>query len=72
VRIYALFFVPVAVVLLLQFLVYTLRGGGSFWISAALFVSFLFCLIPSVYFLSPFRRPTGTPRNDWRRRPPKE
>jgi len=67
VRILGLFFGLIAVVLLLQFLVFTLRGGGSPWISVVLFASFLFSLIPAAYLLSPFRRPSGTPRNEWRR-----
>jgi len=73
-RTLGLFFALIAVVLLLQFLVFTLRGGGSAWISLALFASFLLCLIPSAYLLSPFRRPAGTPRSQWRRskKPPGE
>jgi hypothetical protein len=66
-RVLGVFFATIAVVLFLQFLVFTLRGGGSPWISAALFASFLVCLIPSAYLLSPFRKPPGTPRSDWRR-----
>lgn len=66
-RVLGVFFALIAIVLFLQFLTFTLRGGGSPWISAALFASFLLCLVPSVYLLSPFRKPPGTPRSDWRR-----
>jgi hypothetical protein len=61
VRTFGLLFGLIALVLLAQFVAYLFVGTGDVRISIALLASFLFCLAPSVYLLSPFRRPPGSP-----------
>ena len=67
VRAFSLLFAFIALVLLAQFLLFVTRGpvDTSFdkVIAGALFVGFLFCLVPALYLLKPF----GS-REDLRRR----
>jgi uncharacterized membrane protein YqjE len=53
-RMFSLLFAFIALVMLAMFLIYVIRGPVDPLIAAGLFVSFLACLVPSLYLLRPF------------------
>ena len=53
-RTFSLMFLFIAVVMLTMFLVYVIRGPVDPIIATGLFISFLFCAIPTAFLLKPF------------------
>ncbi len=53
-RMFSLLFVFIALVLLVQFLIYVIREPTDPFIAGGIFVSFLICLAPALYLLKPF------------------
>jgi hypothetical protein len=56
-RMFSLLFASIALVILVMFLIYVIRGPVQPLIAAGLFVSFLACLVPALYLLKPFETP---------------
>jgi hypothetical protein len=56
-RMFSLLFASIALVILVMFLIYVIRGPVEPLIAAGLFVSFLACLVPALYLLKPFETP---------------
>ena len=56
-RTFSLLFAAIALVMLVMFLIYVLRGPVDPLIAAGLFVSFLACLLPALFLLKPFEPP---------------
>jgi Na+-transporting methylmalonyl-CoA/oxaloacetate decarboxylase gamma subunit len=75
-RAFSLLFVFIALVLLVQFLLFVSRGpvDTSFdtFVAGALFVGFLLCLIPALYLLKPFESREALRRRREARRTPEE
>ncbi|MBA2440842.1 MAG: hypothetical protein H0V53_00320 [Rubrobacter sp.] len=68
-RSFSLMFVAIALVMLGMFVIYLLQGPVDPVIAVALFVSFLACLVPSLYLLKPFEsRERYRERREQRRR----
>lgn len=61
---FSLLFAFIALVLLMQFLIYVIRGPVDPLIAGGIFFSFLVCLAPALYLLKPF----GSPEDLRRRR----
>lgn len=57
VRTFSLLFAFIALVMLVQFLIYVVRGPVDPFIASAIFVSFLVCLAPTLFLLKPFEPP---------------
>lgn len=53
-RTFSLLFLFIAFILLIEFVLYVIRGPVDLRIAAVIFVGFLFCLAPAVYLLKPF------------------
>ena len=53
-RTFSLLFTFIALVMLMMFLIYVIRGPVDPLIAAGLFVSFLACLVPALLLLKPF------------------
>ncbi len=53
-RVYALMFGFIALVILAMFVVYVVRGPVDYLIAGGLFVSFLACAVPALYLLKPY------------------
>ncbi|CAN5531839.1 hypothetical protein BH24ACT22_BH24ACT22_10630 [soil metagenome] len=53
-RLYSLMLGGIALVVLAMFLIYVIRGPVDPLIAVALFISFLSCLIPTIYLLKPY------------------
>jgi hypothetical protein len=53
-RTFSLLFVFIALVLLVQFLIYVAREPTDPFIAGGIFLSFLICLAPALYLLKPF------------------
>ncbi len=53
-RTFSLLFTFIALVMLMMFLIYVIRGPVDPLIAAGLFVSFLACLAPALLLLKPF------------------
>lgn len=53
-RTFSLLFTFISLVMLTMFLVYVIRGPVDPVIAAGLFVSFLFCAVPTLFLLKPF------------------
>ncbi len=53
-RLYALMFGFIALVILAMFAIYVIRGPVDPLIAGALFFSFVACLIPALYLLKPY------------------
>ena len=53
-RAFSLLFAAIALVLLLEFLIYVIRGPVDPFIAGGIFFSFLVCLAPALYLLKPF------------------
>ncbi len=53
-RTFSLLFLFIAFVLLLEFLLYVIRGPVDPRIAAVIFAGFLLCLAPAIYLLKPF------------------
>ena len=56
-RTFSLLFAAIALVMLAMFLIYVIRGPVDPLIAAGLFVSFLACLLPTIFLLRPFEPP---------------
>lgn len=67
-RMYSLLFVLIALVMLLMFGVYLLRGPADPVIAGGLLVSFFACALPALYLLKPFGRPEDLERRREERR----
>ncbi len=68
-RSFSLMFVAIALVMLGMFVIYLRQGPVDPVIAVALFVSFLACLVPSLYLLKPFEsRERYRERRERRRR----
>jgi hypothetical protein len=61
-RAFSLLFACIALVMLAMFLIYVIRGPVDPLIAAGLFVSFLACLVPALYLLTPFEPPESLRR----------
>jgi hypothetical protein len=57
VRTFSLLFALIALVLLVQFLIYVTRGPVDPVIAGIILFGFLACLVPALYLLKPFERP---------------
>jgi hypothetical protein len=57
VRIFSLLFTLIALVVLVQFLIYVTRGPVDPVIAGVIFFGFVACLAPALYLLKPFERP---------------
>lgn len=53
-RMYALMFGSIALVMLAMFAIYVIRGPVDPLIAAGLLISFLACAVPALYLLKPF------------------
>lgn len=53
-RTFSLLFAFISLVMLTMFLVYVIRGPVDPVIAIGLFISFLFCAIPTAFLLKPF------------------
>ena len=53
-RTFSLLFAFIALVLLVEFLIYVIRGPIDPFIAGGIFFSFLVCLAPALYLLKPF------------------
>ena len=56
-RIFSLLFTLIALVVLVQFLIYVTRGPVDPVIAGVIFFGFVACLAPALYLLKPFERP---------------
>ncbi|HEX6709206.1 MAG TPA: hypothetical protein VF068_02655 [Rubrobacter sp.] len=56
-RTFSLLFAFIALVVLVMFLIYVVRGPVDPVIAGGLFVSFLACLAPALFLLKPFEPP---------------
>ena len=56
-RTFSLLFALIALVLLVQFLIYVTRGPVDPVIAGIILFGFLACLVPALYLLKPFERP---------------
>ncbi|MBV9453795.1 MAG: hypothetical protein JOZ19_06710 [Rubrobacter sp.] len=56
-RIFSLFFILIALALLIQLLIYVTRGPVDPVIAGVIFFGFVACLAPALYLLKPFERP---------------
>lgn len=71
-RAFSLLFAFIALVLLVQFLIYVTRGPVNPVIAGIIFFGFLACLIPALYLLKPFERPEQRREQKERREKPPE
>ena len=53
-RAFSLMFAFIALVLLLELVLYLARGPGDLRIAAFVFAGFLVCVVPALYLLKPF------------------
>ena len=67
-RTFSLLFAFIAVVMLVMFLIYVVRGPVDPLIAAGLFVSFLSCAVPALFLLKPFEPPEALRRRREARR----
>lgn len=67
-RMYSLLFASIALVMLLMFGVYLLRGPVDPVIAGGLLISFFACLLPALYLLKPFEAPEELERRREERR----
>lgn len=56
-RVFSLLFALIALVVLLQFLLYITRGPVDWRVAVLILAGFLFSLAPALYLLKPFERP---------------
>lgn len=56
-RTFSLLFAFIALVVLVMFFIYVIRGPVDPLIAVGLFVSFLACLVPALFLLKPFEPP---------------
>jgi hypothetical protein len=56
-RIFSLLFTLIALVMLIQFLIYVTRGPVDPVVAGVIFFGFVACLAPALYLLKPFERP---------------
>ncbi len=56
-RTFSLLFTLIALVVLVQFLIYVTRGPVDPVIAGVIFFGFVACLAPALYLLKPFERP---------------
>ena len=61
-RVFSLLFAFIALVVLVMFLIYVIRGPVDPLIACGLFVSFMACLAPALYLLRPFEAPEDLKR----------
>lgn len=61
-RTFSLLFAFIALVMLVMFLIYVVRGPVDPLIAAGLFVSFLACAVPALFLLKPFEPPEALRR----------
>jgi hypothetical protein len=57
VRTFSVLFTLIALVILVQFLIYVTRGPVDPVIAGVIFFGFVACLAPALYLLKPFERP---------------
>jgi hypothetical protein len=57
VRTFSVLFTFIALVILVQFLIYVTRGPVDPVIAGVIFFGFVACLAPALYLLKPFERP---------------
>lgn len=53
-RMYALMFGFIALVMLAMFVIYVVRGPIDPFIAGGLFISFVACVVPTLYLLKPY------------------
>jgi heme/copper-type cytochrome/quinol oxidase subunit 4 len=53
-RAFSLMFAFIALVLLLELVLYLARGPGDLRVAAFIFAGFLVCIVPALYLLKPF------------------
>ena len=56
-RTFSVLFTLIALVILVQFLIYVTRGPVDPVIAGVIFFGFVACLAPALYLLKPFERP---------------
>jgi hypothetical protein len=61
-RTFSLLFAFIALVMLVMFLIYVIRGPVDPLIAAGLLVSFLACAVPALFLLKPFEPPEALRR----------
>ncbi len=61
-RIFSLLFAFIALVMLAMLVIYLVRGPVDPLIAGGLFVSFLACLVPALFLLTPFEPPEALQR----------
>ena len=61
-RTFSLLFAFIALVMLVMFLIYVIRGPVDPLIAASLLVSFLACAVPALFLLKPFEPPEALRR----------
>ncbi len=67
-RVFALVFAFISLVVLAMFAIYVLRGPVDPLVAGSLFLSFLACLIPALLLLKPFEPPEELRRRSEERR----
>ena len=67
-RTFSLLFAFIALVMLMMFVIYVVRGPVDPLIAAGLFVSFLACAVPALSLLKPFEPPEALRRRREARR----
>jgi hypothetical protein len=67
-RTFSLLFAFIALVMLVMFLIYVVRGPVDPLIAAGLLVSFLACAVPALFLLKPFEPPEALRRRREARR----
>ena len=67
-RTFSLLFAFIALVMLVMFLIYVVRGPVDPLIAAGIFISFLACAVPALFLLKPFEPPEALQRRREARR----
>lgn len=67
---FSLLFAVIALIVLVQFVIYVVRGPVEPFFAVVIFISFLACAVPAVYLLKPFegREDLAKRREERRRR----
>jgi hypothetical protein len=75
VRTFSVLFTLIALVILVQFLIYVTRGPVDPVIAGVIFFGFVACLAPALYLLKPFERPEqrrGREEKERHEKPPED
>ena len=67
-RTFSVLFTLIALVILVQFLIYVTRGPVDPVIAGVIFFGFVACLAPALYLLKPFERPEQRRRREEKER----